>query len=56
MQLLILALTVLTYLSTQIELPYEINIISFSVAIIYIGSIRSLEQYSLKKEDANAHK
>lgn len=42
---------VLTYTSSQFEVPLELNILYFSCSIIYIGSMKSLDQYSLKKED-----
>ena len=44
---------VLTYISNNTEFSFEINIMFFSCAIIYIGSIWSLDQYSLRKENEN---
>jgi minor histocompatibility antigen H13 len=45
-----LGLVLLTFAASLVELPYELNLLFFSLAIIYIGSVKSLDQYSLKRD------
>ena len=40
-----------TYITSITEFSLEVNILYFSCAIIYLGSINSLDQYSLRKEN-----
>jgi len=50
---MIIVMLILTFTATQVEVPYEINLLGFSLAIIYIGSVKSLDQYSLKKDTSS---
>lgn len=57
-QILLVGMLLLTYASSVYAMPLEINIMYFSCSIIYIGSVKSLDQYSLKndKESVNNEK
>ena len=47
-QILLVGMLLLTYASNAVPIPQEINILYFSCAVIYIGSVKSLDEYSLK--------
>ncbi|CAI2370600.1 unnamed protein product [Moneuplotes crassus] len=56
LQTMLLIICVLTYTSTIIDIPIEVCFTVFSGCIIYIGSIKSLDQYSLKRDEESTQK